>query len=137
DPAAAADHGDAGAGGRLAGGENVTEVEIGAGEFGSGESERRPQLPLGGAQGPRLALFDFDIPAHRRCGPTTGRPHAATQTETTWFRKCKKAAERFSSFRRPDCPTARGGGDYSTILETTPEPTVRPPSRMAKRRRSS
>ena len=38
---------------------------------------------------------------------------------------------------REACPPLPGSGCYSMILMTTPEPTVRPPSRIAKRRPSS
>ncbi|RZN99137.1 hypothetical protein EKG40_30375, partial [Pseudomonas moorei] len=81
--------------------------------------------------------------------PTLGRPHAValhfvrcgqltaglspTRLRPCWAHIKKAPAERgpFQSIK------ANSKGAYSMILATTPAPTVRPPSRIAKRRPSS
>ena len=99
---------------------------------------------LGGAtrQGSLICGHDTDVMRPMTCPPRSGEGQAAQQPG--WG-----SAGRSETWRLdPHCPTRlavascpspkRGGKDaracYFTILATTPEPTVRPPSRMVKRR---
>ena len=62
-----------------------------------------------------------------------------------FMRRIKRKSEKLFTLRQKKLPVGSfplfvhvpSGRHYSMILETTPEPTVRPPSRMAKRSFSS
>ena len=54
-----------------------------------------------------------------------------------WSSDERRRIQTERATRRPPSPETHLGVDYSTIVTTMPAPTVRPPSRMAKRSFSS
>ena len=112
------------------------------------KKERRAPLQPGFPE--RAAFPEFRWPRDEspagggpiRIGPTGGNPRFAGKPPRT-AQPCQCAAGALIKTVKARLPERRDGPQtcrsdaYFVIFETTPEPTVRPPSRIAKRRPSS